>query len=81
MNESFITRPLDENGRIVIPMEIRRNLKIQPNDLLEITEKNGVISLSKHLPGCLFCGTTEDTVYFHGKSLCRACIAAIRDAF
>lgn len=81
MSETFITRPLDENGRIVIPMEFRRAMKIQPNDLLEISAKNGVIMLSKHVPGCLFCGDTNNTIYFHGKTLCRNCVNSIKDAF
>ena len=81
MTESYITRPLDENGRVVIPKEIRRALKIQKEDLLEISAKNGVITMTKHTPGCLFCGETEDTVYFQGKTVCRKCLEALREAF
>ena len=81
MAGSYITRPLDKNGRVVIPMEIRRALKIQKDDLLEISAKNDVITLVKHTPGCLFCGESEDTVYFQGKTVCRKCLLALREAF
>ncbi len=81
MRESYVTRPLDDNGRVVIPMEIRRALHIHPNDLLAITAQNGMITLVKHMPGCVFCGETEDTVYFHEKALCRKCVAELADAF
>ena len=81
MTESYITRPLDKNGRVVIPMEIRRALKIQTNDLLEISAQNGAITITKHVPGCLFCGENEDTVYFQGKAVCRKCLDSLREAF
>ena len=81
MHDTFITRPLDDNGRIVIPMEIRRKLRIAPDDLLEISEKNGVITMTKHVPGCIFCGSSENTVYFQGKTVCNQCLKAMREAF
>ena len=36
MEKSGMTRRIDELGRLVIPKEIRRNLKIKDNDQLEI---------------------------------------------
>ena len=46
-----ITRPLDRAGRVVIPSEIRKELNINPDDILEIkvlVEKNKkVIEITK----------------------------------
>ena len=44
MKATGITRKIDELGRIVIPKEIRRTLRIREGTPLEIfTEKNGEI--------------------------------------
>lgn len=43
-----ITRRIDELGRIVIPMEIRRNLGIRDGENLEISVTDDTIFLKKH---------------------------------
>ena len=43
-----MTRRIDELGRLVIPKEIRRNLKIKDNDQIEISISNDHIILSKY---------------------------------
>ena len=51
MKATGIVRRVDELGRIVIPKEIRKNLKIREGDPLEIfTEKNGAVVLKKFAP-------------------------------
>ena len=51
MKATGITRKIDELGRIVIPKEIRRTLRIREGTPLEIfTEKNGEIVLRKYSP-------------------------------
>lgn len=51
MKATGIVRKVDELGRIVIPKEIRKNLKIREGDPLEIfTEKNGAVILKKFAP-------------------------------
>ena len=51
MKATGITRKIDELGRIVIPKEIRRTLRIREGTPLEIfTEKNGEIILRKYSP-------------------------------
>ena len=41
MKETGVVRHLDELGRIVIPKEIRRNLRMNEGDLLEIFVDEG----------------------------------------
>lgn len=47
LRKTGITRRIDELGRIVIPKEIRKNLKIRNNDEMEILLNNDTIVLSK----------------------------------
>ena len=48
MKSIGITRRIDDLGRIVIPKEIRKNLKIKENEILEIFIENESIILKKH---------------------------------
>jgi AbrB family transcriptional regulator (stage V sporulation protein T) len=51
MKETGVVRHLDELGRIVIPKEIRRNLRMNEGDLLEIFVDEGEsVVLKKHTP-------------------------------
>ena len=47
MKSTGITRRIDDLGRIVIPKEIRKNLKIRENEVLEIFIENENIILKK----------------------------------
>ena len=48
MVKTGMTRRIDELGRLVIPKEIRNNLKIKDNDQVEITVIDNKIILSKY---------------------------------
>jgi len=48
MEKTGITRRIDELGRLVIPKEIRKNLKIKDNDQVEILVVNDEIVLKKY---------------------------------
>lgn len=51
MRATGIIRRIDDLGRIVIPREVRRSLKIKENDPLEIyVDKEGNIILKKYIP-------------------------------
>ena len=51
MKATGIVRRIDDLGRIVIPKEIRRTLRIREGDPLEIfTDQNGAIVLKKYSP-------------------------------
>ena len=54
MKATGIVRRIDDLGRIVIPKEIRRTLRIRETDPLEIfTDKEGEIILKKYSPVCV----------------------------
>ncbi len=49
MKQTGVTRRIDDLGRIVIPKEIRKNLKIRNNDELLISINDDNIVLSKYM--------------------------------
>lgn len=69
-----IVRKVDELGRIVIPIELRRTLDIGEKDALEIYVDSERIILKKYQPACIFCGNAEQTTYYKDKIICRDCI-------
>lgn len=80
MKNSGIIRRVDELGRIVLPIELRRMLDISEHDPVEISVEGDRIILRKHQLTCLFCGNADGLVEFGGKRVCRACIAALGEA-
>jgi len=70
-----IVRKVDELGRVVIPIELRRTLGIDEKDALEIYVDSERIILKKYEPGCVFCSNAEEVKNFRGKNICRQCAA------
>ncbi len=79
MKSTGVTRQIDELGRFVLPVEIRRALHINLKDYLEIYTDNDRIILKKYQPSCLFCGSAEDNVTFEDKRICRACLDKLKN--
>ena len=74
MKATGIVRKFDENGRFVIPMEIRKQLGIENrDDALEVFMEDDRIILKKYEPSCVFCGTLEDLMLYKDKRVCTAC--------
>ena len=74
MKATGIVRPVDGLGRIVLPIEIRRNLDIEERDQLEIFLEGDRIILQKHEDTCIFCGSSTGLAEFRGKNVCHSCI-------
>ncbi|MGZ9587075.1 AbrB/MazE/SpoVT family DNA-binding domain-containing protein [Paenibacillus marinisediminis] len=77
MKSTGIVRKVDELGRVVIPIELRRTLGIGEKDALEIYVDGERIMLKKYEPACIFCGNAESVTYFKGKIVCHECISEI----
>ncbi len=73
MKSTGIVRKLDELGRVVIPIELRRTLDIKVKDPLEIFVDDDKIILKKFSPSCVFCGESKDIFDFKGKKVCKEC--------
>jgi transcriptional pleiotropic regulator of transition state genes len=78
MKATGIVRKLDNLGRIVIPIELRRNFDIDIKDSLEIFVEGNTIVLKKYEPICTFCGESKDIFTFEGKNICRDCARKIK---
>lgn len=74
LKSTGIVRKVDELGRIVLPIELRHTLDIEPRDSLEIFVDGNTILLRKYHPTCIFCEDSSDIVSFRGKNVCRKCI-------
>lgn len=60
MKSTGIVRKVDELGRIVLPVELRRTMDIAEKDPLEIYVDGNSIVLRKYRPSCIFCDGTKD---------------------
>ena len=78
MKATGIVRRIDELGRVVIPKEIRRTLRIKEGDPLEIFTEGDEIILKKYQPGCIFCNDARNVTLFKGKLVCEKCLAEMK---
>lgn len=74
LKSTGIVRKVDELGRIVIPIELRRTMGIEEKDALEIYVDDEKIVLKKYQPACILCGNAEDVINYKGKNLCKSCL-------
>ena len=74
MKATGIIRKVDELGRVVLPIELRRSLDIGERDALEIYTDSDMIILKKYQPACIFCGNPKGVTSFKGKNVCPDCI-------
>jgi len=81
MKSTGIVRKVDDLGRIVLPKETRKILDIKEKDSIEIFIDNNRIVLEKYQPACIFCGSTENIIYFNSKRVCADCIQKLKDNF
>ena len=79
MKSTGIVRKVDELGRIVLPIELRRNLGIEIKDALEIFVTDDTIMLKKYAPADIFTGETEDLVEYKGKRISKKTILELAE--
>ena len=75
MKSIGIVRKVDELGRIVLPIEMRRTLGIGEKDSLEIFIDGETVVLKKYSPACIFCGSAKNNFNYKGKRICRDCLS------
>lgn len=78
MKSTGMVRKVDELGRVVIPIELRRTLDINVKDALEIFTEGQQIIMKKYESSCVFCNSTDDLVQYQGKLICKECLAEIQ---
>lgn len=80
MKATGIVRKVDELGRVVLPIELRRTLDIEEKDSLEILVDEETIVLKKYEPACVFCGNAKDVIVYKGKNICPDCMKELKGA-
>lgn len=78
MKATGIVRKMDELGRIVLPIELRRTLNIEEKDALEIYVDGENIILKKYEPACIFCGNAKNVINYKGKNICPDCMEELK---
>lgn len=81
MKSTGIVRRIDELGRVVLPIELRRNLGIAEKDPVEIFVDDDKIILKKYNPACVFCSNTKNVTQFKDKMVCENCLAELKGKF
>ena len=66
MKSTGIVRKVDELGRVVLPIELRRNMGIEIKDSLEIFVEESTIILKKYEPADIFTGSMDDLIDYKG---------------
>jgi len=78
MKSTGVVRKVDELGRIVIPVELRRTLDIDVKDALEIYVDGDQVILKKYEPACIFCGDARDVINYKSKNICEKCLNELK---
>ena len=79
MKATGIVRKIDELGRVVIPVELRKTLHIQERDSIEFFVDGDMIVLTKYEPACTFTGSSDDLIDFHGRKVSRGAVRAMAE--
>lgn len=74
MKSTGIIRKVDELGRVVIPIELRRVMGIEEKNSIEIYVDSDRIILQKHEQSCVFCGSADEVRYYKNKLICEDCL-------
>jgi transcriptional pleiotropic regulator of transition state genes len=80
MSTSGVTRKVDQLGRVVLPVELRRTLGLREGDLVEVAVEGSRILLTKVEARCIFCGAAADLRDFAGKRVCAGCVVRLTTA-
>lgn len=80
MKATGIVRKIDDVGRIVLPMELRKIMNLRGSeDSLEIFTDGDKIVLQKYNPSCIFCNSLDGIIEFKGTKVCSTCIKKMFD--
>jgi len=78
MKSTGIVRKVDELGRVVLPIELRKTLHIEVKDPMEIFVNEDSIVLKKYEPADIFTGDMEDLVEYKGKKISKKTIQELQ---
>lgn len=71
-------RRMDELGRVVVPMGIRKALGWTQGTRLKMTVEGDTVALKKSESCCSFCGSVHELKDVKGVRVCEKCITDIK---
>lgn len=72
-------REIDSVGRIVIPMQIRKELGlVEQGSRVEMFSDGKQIIVKKALSDCVFCKSESELHEFEGKFICTSCLEKLK---
>ncbi len=78
MQTGFI-REIDSVGRIVIPMQLRKELGLlEPGCKLELFSDGKQLIAKKAVDCCAFCSSEDELIELDGKFICRNCLEKLK---
>jgi transcriptional pleiotropic regulator of transition state genes len=78
--DTGVIRSIDAIGRLVIPIELRRELGLNTGEPVHMYVEDGKVIVEKYVKRCFICGkaSTKYTVV-NGKRICDDCKAKINE--
>lgn len=77
MKSAWGVRKIDDVGRMVLPMTLRRKLHMEKGGAFEVFMDDETIIMRKYQPSCIFCKSMEQIKQYEGRNVCAACCAKI----
>lgn len=77
MKSIGMSRKVDDLGRIVLPVELRRQLGIRAGDELDISVDGSTVLLSKIESRCIFCDSLDQLRGYREKQVCGNCVTEL----
>ena len=78
MKSTGIVRRIDELGRVVLPVDLRRAFGLEVCDPVEVFVDEDAIILRKYQPSCIFCNSSKAITPFRGKPVCADCLEKLK---
>lgn len=72
-----VARKVDQLGRVVLPVEMRKALRIEVGDLVMMSADGERIVLHKVEQVCVFCAGSDQLREFSRKLVCAACVGRL----
>ena len=77
MKSIGMARKVDDLGRIVLPIELRRQLGIRAGDELDIAVDGSTVLLHKIESRCVFCDSMTELRGYREKQICSDCVGEL----
>lgn len=79
MKTTGFVRKVDVLGRLTIPMELRKKMRIDVRDAVEIFIDEDYILLKKYEPCDLFTGEMDELIDYEGKKVSKKSIVKMAE--